>query len=99
MMRGYDQSRHPNYGGGGGHGGYEDRRGPGGGYEERRGVGDERSGRTKDAGFEVRREAGYEERRSVEYDNSKYRKRGYDTSSQVGTNKRRVEKMTCGCTA
>ena len=86
-MRGYEQSRHPNYGGGGGggHGGYEDRRGPVGGYEERRGGGEERSGRTKEAGFEVRREAGYEERRSVEYDNSKYRKRGYDTSSHSNT--------------
>jgi len=37
---------------------------------------------SKDSGFEVRRESGYEDRRSVEYDNSKYRKRGYDTSSQ-----------------
>ena len=81
MMRGYEHSRHPNYGGGG-QGGYEDRRGPVGGYEERRGGGEDRGGRGKEAGFEVRREAGYEERRSVEYDNSKYRKRGYDTSSR-----------------
>ena len=82
MIRGFENSRHQSHSGSN-HGGYEDRRGPGGGYEERRGGTEHRGERSKESGFEVRREAGYEEGRSVEYDNSKYRKRGYDTANQV----------------